>query len=104
LVGNRDDLQFIQELYKVHKKKFGKIYLGDLIDYLTKLNEKGKGTFNFKVIRGVDTSRVQNKQSFRRRSDDSFDMDPRIFICVREKKGVVFGYKVIYPENYKEII
>jgi hypothetical protein len=90
-----NDFRDIVEVIKSSNKFNGKrLIVSNIIEYM-----KSKRIFNYKLIRASEIPTYVNKISFGGNRDEHMVTNPRVQICVIDKKGVVLSpFKVIYPE------
>jgi len=114
LVGNKDDLRRMRELklkFDQEMKrtlKVDEVTLENLIVYCRRANQHTDiGSFPYKVIRSVDVSPVMREKTrtsiikYTAKTSNFTDLDPRIIICLTEKRDMLpEGIKIIYPNKY----
>jgi hypothetical protein len=102
LVGDRKAMKYIQELSKRFEEegtKRGGWSIGMLVEFLKTLDEKEdyKGIFPFKIIRAIDASIVNQEKQFAMKfvlTGRSYTfLNPRIIICLNEKKSTILHSK-----------
>ncbi len=108
LVGNVKHQRLMRELETLLSAEVmrafntKRIALGMLIEFCKRLGATKRLEFPFKVIRAVDHhARVEHGMVFTLAKGSFIDLDPRIIICLTEKKPVFLsGVKIIFPQKY----
>ena len=98
LAGDRQDMRYIHEVVEMFKEKIPQKEgpaLGSVIEFLKKISERGnyEGIFPFESIRAVDSTprglQFQGKMNFTETNERYTLLNPRIIICVNDKKNPI---------------
>lgn len=110
LLGDVDDMKYFKYLLKILKEQHQKfnikdpndIPMGKAIEYLKQISLKGKyaDIFDFDSIRSVDYPPSSQPIKYVKTREEVLYLNPRVQICVINKKECVKSYEIIYPKHY----